>query len=92
MAWLMTPSRPKPAKAGSGDDSAGDELTLGGRLYAYGGADGPATGAWAAGLDGGELLFASAEEPASFKEVEQEECWRRAMEAEMQSIKDLESC
>jgi len=39
-------------------------------------------------LDGGELLFASAEEPASFKEAEQEECWRRAMEAEMQSIEE----
>jgi hypothetical protein len=37
-------------------------------------------------LDGGELLFASAEEPASFKEAVKEECWRCAMEAEMQSI------
>jgi hypothetical protein len=39
-------------------------------------------------LDGGELLFASAEEPTSVKEAEQEECWRRAMEAEMQSIEE----
>jgi hypothetical protein len=37
-------------------------------------------------LDGGGLLFASAEEPTSFKEAEKEECWRRAMEAEMQLI------
>ena len=27
-------------------------------------------------LDGGNLLFASAEEPASFKEAEKDECWR----------------
>jgi len=39
-------------------------------------------------LDGGNLLFASAEEPASFKEAEKDECWRRAMEAEMGSIEE----
>jgi hypothetical protein len=39
-------------------------------------------------LDGGGLLFTSAEEPTSFKEAEKEECWRRAMEAEMQSIEE----
>jgi hypothetical protein len=37
-------------------------------------------------LDGGDLLFASAEEPTTFKEAGKEECWRRAMEAEMESI------
>jgi hypothetical protein len=39
-------------------------------------------------LGGGELLFVSAEVPTTFKEAEQEECWRRAMEAEMQSIEE----
>jgi hypothetical protein len=34
------------------------------------------------------LMFASAEEPATFKEAEKEECWRCTMEAEIQSIKE----
>jgi hypothetical protein len=33
-------------------------------------------------------MFTSADEATSFKEAEKEECWRRAMEAEMQSIEE----
>lgn len=36
----------------------------------------------------GELFFMSAEEPASFKEAEQHQSWRRAMMDEMDSITD----
>jgi hypothetical protein len=35
-----------------------------------------------------ELHFISAEEPSSFRKAEQQECWRKEMEEEMQSIVD----
>nr|CAB3459387.1 unnamed protein product [Digitaria exilis] len=39
-------------------------------------------------FDNEVLMFASTEEPVSFKEAEKEECWRRAMEAEMEAIEE----
>lgn len=56
LASLTTLSNPKPAKAGSGD-SAGDALTLAGRLSACVGACGAATDG--AGLDDGCATLAA---------------------------------
>jgi hypothetical protein len=42
-------------------------------------------------LEAGELMFTSVEEPATFKEAEQDPCWRRAMMEEMKSIEENET-
>lgn len=39
-------------------------------------------------VEQGELMFASAEEPATFKEAEQNPCWIQAMKEEMKSIEE----
>lgn len=42
----------------------------------------------AAGVLGKELMFTSADEPASFGEAEHAACWRQAMRDELQSIEE----
>jgi hypothetical protein len=39
-------------------------------------------------MEGGQLMFTSAEEPATFREAESHECWRKAMQEEIDSIEE----
>jgi transposase InsO family protein len=37
-------------------------------------------------MEGGQLMFTSAEEPTTFREAESHECWKKAMQEEINSI------
>jgi hypothetical protein len=42
-------------------------------------------------MEGGRLMFTSAEEPTTFREVESHECWQKAMQEEIDSIEENET-